>query len=262
MTQSDLSVSHPQPVLSPDAPRVRIEVANGQRAGMGIDLCRPVSLIGTRKGGKLVLKNQKVSPAHAAIINAGRCVYLRDLVSHQGTVLNGLRQDVEVLENGDEILIAGWKFRMSITSGQRNPEDPPGLMLPMIELMDRENGIGGVLSKPVSVIGRRGGCDVELPGKEVSRAHAIVFPYEDKVAIFDLLSKYGTHVNRQRVRFALLSDGDVIEIGHHQIDVKISSEGVPREVSATVQTSPARPAAAEPVDLIDLSKAELPLQRQ
>lgn len=254
-----VSESRTQPALSSDAPRVRVEVLAGQGAGRSIELVKPVSLFGARAGCKIILNHVNVSPAHAALVNTGSAVYVRDLVTSGGTMINNMREKIVVVENGDELAIGSWKFRIHVESSQFEPSHtaaPPAT--PRVELVGRSNGDITTLSKPVCVIGRRGECDLSLPAENVSRTHSLILPFEYQPAVFDLLSTVGTRVNGKRVRFARLSSGDVLEIGRIPYDVRIlpASDQADRSAAGTdIRNAQAAP-PADITDMIDLSEAE------
>jgi hypothetical protein len=69
------------------------------------------------------------------------------------------------------------------------------------------------LEAQVTVLGRGAEADVRLSDTGVSRIHAEVRLEGDAVTVADRGSTNGTVVNGRRVRTAVLSDGDVVEIG-------------------------------------------------
>ena len=62
-------------------------------------------------------------------------------------------------------------------------------------------------------IGRMANLDIPIDDENVSRRHAEIFLMDGFVKIRDLDSTNGTFVNSQRVKEAILSDGDLILIG-------------------------------------------------
>jgi len=63
------------------------------------------------------------------------------------------------------------------------------------------------------LIGRQDDCDIPLPDRQVSRAHARIFWEDESYSIEDLKSKNGTHLNGEEVTgIARLEDGDEIQI--------------------------------------------------
>ncbi len=70
------------------------------------------------------------------------------------------------------------------------------------------------LQQEQTVIGRSSDCDVVLPGRQVSRQHAVIERDNGTYQLRDLGSKNGTFVNGQRVRREPhpLKDGDEIQI--------------------------------------------------
>jgi hypothetical protein len=73
------------------------------------------------------------------------------------------------------------------------------------------------LDRPRLVIGRDPESDIFLNDMTVSRAHAVVFSDEHGVRVADAGSLNGTYVNGAVAEEALLSDGDVLQIGTFQM---------------------------------------------
>ncbi|NND64627.1 MAG: FHA domain-containing protein [Gammaproteobacteria bacterium] len=73
------------------------------------------------------------------------------------------------------------------------------------------------LNKRNLMIGRREDCDIRIDSKNVSRLHAQIFTVLDQAYVLDLDSKNGTFVNSRRVKKHLLSDGDVVTLGGHEL---------------------------------------------
>ncbi len=72
------------------------------------------------------------------------------------------------------------------------------------------------VEKPVVVLGRFN-VDLVIPDRQVSRKHAAIEVYGDKVIIRDLQSTNGTFVNGERVFYAELEDQSEIQVGETYI---------------------------------------------
>ncbi len=69
------------------------------------------------------------------------------------------------------------------------------------------------LNKDKLVIGREPTCDIVIPDRQVSRAHAELHRLDDGFELRDLGSKNGTHVNGVPVASPVrLQDGDLIQV--------------------------------------------------
>ena len=69
------------------------------------------------------------------------------------------------------------------------------------------------LEEAVTRLGRSLSADVHLDEPSVSRRHALIVQRGDNIVILDDRSMNGTKVNGERVREAVLADGDTIELG-------------------------------------------------
>ena len=67
------------------------------------------------------------------------------------------------------------------------------------------------------IIGRTSDNDLQVDSKFVSRHHAQIITTAQSCVIEDLNSTNGIHVRSKRVRRRILNDGDVVQIGQHEI---------------------------------------------
>lgn len=73
------------------------------------------------------------------------------------------------------------------------------------------------LSRGRTLVGRSSVCDVYLPGKLISRHHALIVKSSKGVRLLDLGSTNGTSVQGRGIRDHTLQDGDVVEIGDYKL---------------------------------------------
>jgi transcriptional regulator with AAA-type ATPase domain len=67
--------------------------------------------------------------------------------------------------------------------------------------------------RETTVLGRGPGCDLELPGEQMSRQHAAVIRSGDRLSIRDVESTNGVFLNGARVTEAEIKTGDVLRVG-------------------------------------------------
>ena len=96
-------------------------------------------------------------------------------------------------------------------------------MAPKGRIEIQNGGFEGMIFELVSaetLIGRNPTTDITLLDEGISREHAVILLDEDAGGynIEDLQSTNGTKVNGKRVRSALLSNGDVIELGRTRFE--------------------------------------------
>jgi hypothetical protein len=67
------------------------------------------------------------------------------------------------------------------------------------------------------IIGRTPDNDLQIDSKYISRHHAQIITTASSCVLEDLNSTNGIHVRSKRVRRRILNDGDVVQIGQHEI---------------------------------------------
>lgn len=102
------------------------------------------------------------------------------------------------------------------------------------------------------IIGRTSDNDLQVDSKFVSRHHAQIITTPQSCVIEDLNSTNGIHVRSKRVRRRILNDGDVVQIGQHEImyfDERLSRTRVlPNEGDDDAVPMPRNAPAAETED--------------
>ena len=210
----------PSPMtLPPQAPCLRLSAEHGDEP-VARETDAPLLLLGARRDCHLALPHPDVSKIHAAIVNTGRSVLVRDLLSRTGTFVNDEIIQTAVLKPGDALRVGPVEIAIEAVReadvGAEDGDDPLRLATPLtLEVGEerREVTESGV------IIGRRNSADVFIDTPDVSLAHALIFSLDGWPAICDLGSRSGTFVNGQRVDLSWLRDGDQVEIGGEQVTV-------------------------------------------
>ena len=74
----------------------------------------------------------------------------------------------------------------------------------------------------VTRLGRGVSADIHLDHPTVSRRHALVVRREETLVLLDDRSMNGTWLNGERVSEAVLSDGDVIQLGAVELSFRFA----------------------------------------
>jgi general secretion pathway protein A len=101
------------------------------------------------------------------------------------------------------------------------PEAEPGEIAPVVGRILLASAGKTVLERELKpgrlVIGRTPDNDLQIDSKFVSRHHCQIVTQLDSCVIEDLNSTNGIFVQSKRVRQYNLNDGDVVQIGQHEI---------------------------------------------
>ncbi len=87
------------------------------------------------------------------------------------------------------------------------------------------------LTRNGMALGRAHGCDIQLESPEVSGLHCILTRAPGELAVRDCNSRVGTRVNGQKVREAVLRNGDMLQIGTFSFEVYVPWANQPQEVA-------------------------------
>lgn len=101
-----------------------LEVLNGPEVGQETELTQPVSFIGRDQSNHLVLTDRTVSRKHAVINQIEGEYVVSDLQSLRGVLVNGVKKDEAILQDGDEIALGAirisfWKEKKRGTVTRR-----------------------------------------------------------------------------------------------------------------------------------------------
>lgn len=189
-------------------------------------------------------------------------VVIRKATPEADVMINGVRLGAEPtpLLHGDKLQVAG--FELTFVDERRSgstqfvpamspvPEGapPPRPGAPRTvgttggRLVSLTDGREYVIMAASLVIGREAGCDVVVPGKDVSRRHAEIAPSPKGYLLIDS-STNGVFVNDEQIQGQrVLARGDVIRIGEESF--RFYADAAP--AAAPAAAAAAAPAASAP----------------
>ena len=105
------------------------------------------------------------------------------------------------------------------------------------------------ITKDLSVVGRRGYCDVVVDDTSVSKRHCVLVKTDGLLVIRDLGSTNGTKVKGQRVRWAALLPDDRISVGTYKFRVYLGPDDTPGPSDLYEMKRAKSRGGANPVDL-------------
>lgn len=188
-------------------------VPEGSEAGeQPIAIEREFTLIGNRRRAHLRLGSSAVSRCHAALMYTQGTLYVRDLASRTGVLVNGAPVRELELTDGDFLQIGESLFR--IEHPMRDVPTPRPMRAPLASLLGRQSPVRiegrGIL------MGRHSACDVKIDDADVSSRHALIFELNGVHHVRDLYTRTGTWVNKVQVKICQLLAGDIVRIGHSE----------------------------------------------
>ncbi len=99
------------------------------------------------------------------------------------------------------------------------------------------------LKRSVSIIGRGGDCDFQIPLAIISRRHCQLTRKDNRLMVKDLGSSNGTYLNNKRVLQAEVHAGDTLTVGPVIFTILIDGQPTDPKPAPTVLTPPAEAAA-------------------
>jgi EmrB/QacA subfamily drug resistance transporter len=209
----------------------KLRVGHGDGADQTFELVSDV-VLGRDPNADVVLSDPsgQVSRRHARISVRGTEAVLEDLLSTNGTFVNGERLDGPyALRAGDKVTIGPCtiEFVPTPAPATRTGTDGEGTLA-----IISGTGAGESLALAGSAtIGRDVGNELQLLDPQVSRRHAKITMQDGSAWIDDLRSRNGTYVNGERVvDHQRLVGGDRIQIGMAQIELTLPVDDRPTGV--------------------------------
>ena len=219
-------------------------------------------IIGRGESSTLLINDSSISLNHARVTMRKGKVYIKDMDSTNGVLVNGKRISTAKAQNitpGDEIKIGLHVLHLEEGPGDAESERTKiikgagtGPKLKLVLKGEKETSVEtSVTSKPI-VIGRGEGSTLLLKDSSVSLNHARVTMRKGKVYIRDLDSTNGIFINGKKVSAAKAKNivpGDEIKIGLNMFSLEeYSQEGSEKTVITKPKSSLTGEDIKPPVD--------------
>jgi len=216
-----------------------------------VPLVRDEITIGRKEGNTIRLTERNVSRRHARLVKANGKFVVEDLHSYNGVRVNGQRIGAETgLEPGDQIAIGDYQLALQMDGAETavDRQAPgaaqvdtamlasPGPPARLVMITPPAPGAEFALTQEKVRIGRAEDLAVWINHRSISREHAEIQKEPDGgFRLIDLGSANGVRVNGEDVQNALLTAGDVLELGQVRFRFVAAGEHYAFEADRTVQ---------------------------
>jgi pSer/pThr/pTyr-binding forkhead associated (FHA) protein len=244
----------------------------GSRAALAIDVERegqagarrhvlsaPFALLGRDERNQVCLPDGDVSRRHAYLQVIAGGVFWADLGSRTGVRCNGEERRAGWLAAGDRLQVGPFTLRLAgpaadwpVPGGDFDPlAADPAAAAPAWAL-ELPGGLRWRVNRALTLVGTSSRCKLRPKTGEASRFHCSLLRAPEGVWAVDLLSRHGTHVNGERVPWALLEEGDELGVGRVALRLRREVADAPGvsvalgEGEGTASLSPAEPEPPSP----------------
>lgn len=184
-------------------------------------LTKDVTSFGRGAENDIPVPSQKASRLHAQIIRGDGALYLYDMGSTNGTLVNGARiVDAHRLAHGDAFEVGGVRYVFRDSSGPSIPGPASSWVADLTVVSGSNAGTRYALRSGETTLGREPGPGnaIVLPDPLSSRRNTLILGAADRYVVRDLSSRNGTRVNGNRLsQQQPLHDGDTIDIGQTKL---------------------------------------------
>jgi pSer/pThr/pTyr-binding forkhead associated (FHA) protein len=177
-------------------------------------LVRPVTLIGFSRHAHIRVEGYGVEAVHAALLNTGDAIVLASLASRQGVYFNTQKIRTRVMRSGECFRVGSCLLRLGLDRDTPGLDPACALKLPeVVRLrMTQPAAQDWTLDSVGAVIGRRPGCDVRLPSREVLPLHALLTRVGRQVVLASLCADKAIRINGATTCVHPLQTGDTLTI--------------------------------------------------
>lgn len=183
--------------------------------------------IGRDEASAIRLTDRNVSRKHARVERVGDAWRVLDLVSYNGTFINGMRvAEEQLIQHGDIVQVGEYRLLFSdetASVGSDSGESSAEITQPvpfhqrpdrLVVIVGPHPGTEFPLEKEKLTIGRAEDCDVSINHSSVSRVHAELQLIETgRFEVIDKGSANGIRINGVDARQGFLEPGDSLELG-------------------------------------------------
>lgn len=220
-----------------------LRVSFSDPAGRTLPITKTPVTIG-RKNAEILIPDATVSTLHATLDRGEAGFVLTDRGSTNGTFVNGAKVAPQVatpIGNLDEIRFGEVSFTFNVVNdrfGMHHDDAPTNTSqtlliasaptvapIPPGKLYTLFAETGGVdqairLTLRISTVGRSEG-DIVINDQTLSRKHFQIEVHPDHIAVKDLDSANGTHVNNRPVSYAKLEPGQLFVAGRTRFRIEV-----------------------------------------
>jgi pSer/pThr/pTyr-binding forkhead associated (FHA) protein len=247
--------------------------ADGKPAGQ-FNAAQPFALLGRDPANDLYLDDPQISQRHAYVQVIGGRLFCVDLGSRTGLSCTGVHGTSGWVDPGQILELGPYAIRY-VNQGP-NPTAPAPLGVNPLEsrgvdpqllppfTLEFANGLTRQsrwrINRILTFAGRATGCKLQLADVTVSRYHCALLGTPQGLWIIDLLGKDGTRVNGERVRWAMVEDGDRIQMGKFLIRVWREGPAVGSNAAVVVSgPAPSQPSSRLPEGVVSADSPLAPL---
>ena len=174
----------------------------------------PAMIIGRDRSADIHLDNRALSRNHARLEKKGAAIWVSDLGSQNGTLVNGERISEPQLLHNEDIIEVG-RYRISLEGVEEAKPDQA-----VIKLSGPEGEHRFLMMDEELVIGRSPSSDIAIAHKSISRKHVKISVQGTQYFVEDLGSQNGSMLNDVQLTGAsAFGPGDIIQMSEFRIEL-------------------------------------------
>jgi pSer/pThr/pTyr-binding forkhead associated (FHA) protein len=213
---------------------LRLEVAEpGVERARAHAFDQPFLIVGRSPEVDLRLDHEEISRRHCYVQMIGGRLIAVDLESRGGIRIDGEVRRAGWIDRGRQLQLGPLSLRFMGGGSATGVSDPRGALSPLstqyaagqpplgLEVVqDGERTYGWPMRRGMALIGRSQACSVRLVDPSVSAIHAALVRTAAGLWIVDLVSREGTYVGGEPIRFARLQPGVDCRLGGFTLRVR------------------------------------------